>query len=157
MKLKNLIPSKLNERRTRLTEAKQMFVTTYRVMGNDYKFYTSIKDKPSIQAMLDQAIQGGYRIIGRIAEPMKADAYGQSMPSGAADQFEHVNEVDYSTMRLKSNIDQKWDSTDTMMDDLRQYIGSAVAAGGPELGMDIADALKIMTNFANGEVKTAQR
>jgi len=68
-----------------------------------------------------------------------------------------LNEVDYSTMRLKSNIDQKWDDTNVMMDDLRQYIGAAVAAGGPELGMDIADALKIMTNFALGEVKTAQK
>ena len=62
-----------------------------------------------------------------------------------------INEVDYSTMRLKSNIDQKWDSADTMIDDMRQYIGSAVAAGGPELGKELADALKLLMNFAEGE------
>ena len=62
-----------------------------------------------------------------------------------------INEVDYSTMKLKSNIDQTWDSTDTMMDDLRQWIGSSVAASGPEMGKDLADALKLMMNFAEGE------
>ena len=91
----------------------------------------------------------------------KGRKFGDPLPTvssvSAAYAAKQVNEVDYSTMRLKSNIDQKWDSTDTMMDDLRQYIGSSVSAGGPELGMDIADALKIMTNFALGEVKTAQR
>jgi len=68
-----------------------------------------------------------------------------------------LNEVDYSTMRLKSNIDQKWDSTDTMMDDLRQYIGAAVAASGKEMGLDLAEALKLMMNFAKGEAITAGR
>ena len=62
-----------------------------------------------------------------------------------------LTEVDYSTMRLKSNIDQKWDSTDTMIDDMRQYIGSSIAASGPELGKDLADALKLLMNFAEGE------
>ena len=71
------------------------------------------------------------------------------------DQFKRIggnrlNEVDYSTMKLKSNIDQKWDSTD-MLDDMRQYIGSAVAASGPEMGKDLADALKLLMNFAEGE------
>ena len=62
-----------------------------------------------------------------------------------------LNEVDYSTMRLKSNIDQKWDSTDTMMDDLRQWIGASVAASGPDMGKELASALKLMMNFAEGE------
>jgi len=81
----------------------------------------------------------------------------QPDPSIERDMREGIHEVDYSTMRLKSNIDQKWDSTDTMMDDLRQYIGSAVAAGGPELGLDLAEALKLMMNFAKGEAQTAGR
>ena len=62
-----------------------------------------------------------------------------------------LNEVDYSTMRLKSNIDQKWDSTDTMLDDMRQFIGSAVAASGPDMGKELASALKLLMNFAEGE------
>ena len=78
---------------------------------------------------------------------------GKPLPTlkDVAKQHNSINEVDYSTMKLKSNIDQKWDSTDVMMDDLRQWIGSSVAASGPEMGKDIADALKIMMNFAEGE------
>tara|TARA_R110002051_G_scaffold165618_1_gene236433 strand:- start:614 stop:889 length:276 start_codon:yes stop_codon:yes gene_type:complete len=67
-----------------------------------------------------------------------------------------INEVDYSTMRLKSNIDQKWDSTDTMLDDMRQFIGASVAASGPEMGKDLSSALKLLMNFALGETKTAE-
>ena len=78
---------------------------------------------------------------------------GKPLPTlkDVAKKHNTINEVDYSTMKLKSNIDQKWDSTDTMIDDMRQYIGSAVAAGGPELGKDLADALKLLMNFAEGE------
>jgi phosphoribosylpyrophosphate synthetase len=59
--------------------------------------------------------------------------------------------------RIKSNIMQKWDKTDTMMDDLRQFILEAKDAGGPDLVRDIADALKLMTNYAMGEYKKAKR
>ena len=59
-----------------------------------------------------------------------------------------VNEVDYSTMRLKSNIDQKWDSADVMTNDLKQWIQSLAATSGPELGIDVADALKQLVPFA---------
>jgi len=80
--------------------------------------------------------------------------FGDPLPTLASVQQAHmnkVNEVDYSTMKLKSNIDQTWDSTDVMMDDLRQWIGASVAASGPEMGKDLADALKLMMNFAEGE------
>ncbi len=78
---------------------------------------------------------------------------GQPLPSlkDVAKKHNAVNEVDYSTMRLKSNIDQKWDSTDTMMDDMRQWIGASVAASGPDMGKELASALKLMMNFAEGE------
>ena len=85
--------------------------------------------------------------------------FGDPLPTldsvSTAHAAKQVNEIDYSTMRLKSNIDQKWDDTDVMIDDMRQYIGSAIAASGPELGMDIAEALKLLMNFAKGETKTA--
>ena len=80
--------------------------------------------------------------------------FGDPLPTLASVQQAHmnkVNEADYSTMILKSNIDQTWDSTDVMMDDLRQWIGASVAASGPEMGKDLADALKLMMNFAEGE------
>ena len=64
---------------------------------------------------------------------------------------QHLNE------RIKSNIMQKWDKTDTMMDDLRQFIQEAKDAGGADLVRDIADALKLMTNYAMGEYKKAKR
>ena len=78
---------------------------------------------------------------------------GKPLPTlqDVARKHNSINEVDYSTMKLKSNIDQKWDSTDTMIDDMRQYIGASVAASGPELGKDLADALKLLMNFAEGE------
>jgi hypothetical protein len=53
----------------------------------------------------------------------------------------------------KSNIKKKWASTDTMMDDLREFILDAVDSGGEDLVRDIHDALRLMTNYAAGEHK----
>ena len=53
--------------------------------------------------------------------------------------YPHINEVDYSTMRLKSNIDQKWDSAKTMQNDLSQWIESTYAATG-----NVGDILKAL-------------
>jgi hypothetical protein len=50
-----------------------------------------------------------------------------------------INEVDYSTMKLKSNIDQKWDSAKTMQNDLSQWIESTYAATG-----NVGDILKAL-------------
>jgi len=63
--------------------------------------------------------------------------------------------IDESTIveGYKSNIKKKWNSTDIMMDDLREFILDSADAGGVDLVMDIADALKIMTNYALGEHK----
>ena len=53
----------------------------------------------------------------------------------------------------KSNIKKKWNKTDTMMDDLREFILDAKDAGGEDLVRDIHDALRLMTNYAAGEHK----
>ena len=50
-----------------------------------------------------------------------------------------VNEVDYSTMKLKSNIDQKWRSVEDMKSDLLQWIQASVAASGVEMLEDIEE------------------
>lgn len=42
------------------------------------------------------------------------------------------------------------------MDDLREFITDAKDAGGEELVMDIADALKLMTNYAMGMTKESK-
>ena len=53
----------------------------------------------------------------------------------------------------KSNIKKKWASTDTMMDDLREFILDAKDSGGEDLVRDIHSALRLMTNYAEGELK----
>ena len=50
-----------------------------------------------------------------------------------------LNEVDYSTMKLKSNIDQKWSSVEDMRSDLVQWIQASVAASGTEMLEDIEE------------------
>ena len=57
----------------------------------------------------------------------------------------------------KSDIVKKWDSTKVMMNDLRQFILQASEAGGADLARDVADALKLMSNYAMGEYKKANR
>jgi|TARA_R110001606_G_scaffold398523_1_gene577788 hypothetical protein len=57
---------------------------------------------------------------------------------------------------MKSNIMQYWDRTDTMINDLREFILAAKDAGGADLVREIADALNLMTNYAMGEYKKAK-
>jgi len=73
------------------------------------------------------------------------------------DQYKRIGGKIHLNERIKSNIMQKWDKTDTMMDDLRQFILEAKDAGGADLVRDIADALKLMTNYAMGEYKKARK
>jgi len=53
-----------------------------------------------------------------------------------------LNEVDYSTIRLKSNIDQKWSHITDMTRDLQQWMSASHAASGPEVLDDLQDALE---------------
>ena len=50
---------------------------------------------------------------------------------------------DYSTMRLKSDIDQKWKSSKDMQNDLRQWFEATYQAGGYDLVDDIVSALEV--------------
>ena len=54
-----------------------------------------------------------------------------------------LKEVDYSTMRLKSNIDQKWSSSEDMQKDLRQWFQAAYQSGGYDLVDDIVSAVEV--------------
>jgi len=58
---------------------------------------------------------------------------------------------------IKSNIMQKWDKEDVIMDDLRYFILKAKDAGGSDLLRGIADALKVMSNYATGEYRKSKR
>ena len=51
---------------------------------------------------------------------------------------------DYSTMRLKSNIAQKWKNTDVMYEDMVNWIESVYIANGVEAVEPIEDALELL-------------
>ena len=76
------------------------------------------------------------------------------------EQFKRIGGTiteDVSTMRLKSNIDQKWKDDRIVEEDLVAWFDGAVSAGGTELGENmiyaIEDALERMKkiNHAYGE------
>ena len=48
-----------------------------------------------------------------------------------------IHGVDYSTLKLKSNIDQKWQDKRDMENDLISWYQSSISAGGEELGQDL--------------------
>ena len=51
---------------------------------------------------------------------------------------------DYSTMRLKSNIAQKWKNTDIMYEDMVNWIESVYIANGVEAVEPIEDTLELL-------------
>lgn len=55
---------------------------------------------------------------------------------------------DYSTMRLKSNIDQKWQTADDMAGDMQQWLSSIYSSGGEQVYQEVMDILKnLADNF----------
>ena len=54
----------------------------------------------------------------------------------------NLSEVDYSTKRLKSNIDQKWKDKRDMENDLMAWYQTALAVGGEDLGDDLLGVMK---------------
>jgi len=55
-----------------------------------------------------------------------------------------ITETDYSTMRLKSNIAQKWKNADDMYEDMVNWIESVYIANGVEAVEPIEDALELL-------------
>ena len=53
-----------------------------------------------------------------------------------------IHGVDYSTLKLKSNIDQKWSSVEDMTKDMRQWMEALYKANGEEAMEDIAIAME---------------
>ena len=58
-------------------------------------------------------------------------------------KLKDILKEDYSTMRLKSNIDQKWGSSKDMQNDLRQWFEASMQSGGYDLIDDIVSALEV--------------
>jgi hypothetical protein len=61
--------------------------------------------------------------------------------------------VDHTTMRLKSNIDQKWDTAQVIQKDLQSFIEASMGAGGEDLVNDIYMALKNSTEYARRVIR----
>tara|TARA_R110001592_G_scaffold121828_3_gene327861 strand:+ start:563 stop:1030 length:468 start_codon:yes stop_codon:yes gene_type:complete len=59
--------------------------------------------------------------------------------------------------RIKSNIAQTWDSKNTILDDCRNFILQAVEAGGEDMARDLANAFKLLSNYALGEYKKSKK
>lgn len=81
--------------------------------------------------------------------------FGEALPTLESVKAAHeAKEDDKKEIKeVMSNIMQYWDRTDTMINDLREFILAAKDAGGEDLVREIADALKLMTNYAIGEYK----
>ena len=68
-----------------------------------------------------------------------------------------LKEVDYSTMRLKSDIAQKWRSDKDMVSDLRQWFEATALAGGYDLADDIVSALEVEARYAREYLRKNSR
>jgi len=88
----------------------------------------------------------------------------KGLPKKVKEQFninsfsDFVNEARLKGLKgsgsgLKSDIMKKWATTDDIMDDLRLFITAAKDAGGEDLVRDIFDSLRLMTNYAEGQLK----
>ncbi len=64
---------------------------------------------------------------------------------------------DYSTMRLKSNIAQKWRNDADMKEDLRQWIEAIFLAGGYDVADDIVSALEVEARYAKEYLRKNSR
>ena len=64
---------------------------------------------------------------------------------------------DYSTMRLQSNIGQKWSDSDDMKNDLRQWVEASMQSGGYDLLDDIVSALEVEVRLYKIYRKKMQR
>jgi hypothetical protein len=81
----------------------------------------------------------------------KDDAIKKSM------KMETIMQEDYSTLKLKSNIAQKWGSSKDMQNDLRQWFEAAYEGGGYDLIDDIVSALEVELKLYKQYRKQARR
>jgi|TARA_R100000152_G_C6608699_1_gene63317 triacylglycerol esterase/lipase EstA (alpha/beta hydrolase family) len=57
---------------------------------------------------------------------------------------ERLDDIDHSTLKLKSNIAQKWTSVKDMSTDIYDWFRASIVASGPEMGDEIYDELEAM-------------
>jgi hypothetical protein len=57
---------------------------------------------------------------------------------------ERFDDIDHSTLKLKSNIAQKWTNVKDMSTDIYDWFRASIVASGPEMGDEIYDELEAM-------------
>ena len=82
--------------------------------------------------------------------------YKRLFEGKARSNDQKILKEDYSTMRLKSNIDTNWSDKQAMIDDMSQWLESVYAAGGAnneDTYNDIIEALQnLLDNFEPSEI-----
>ena len=67
------------------------------------------------------------------------------------EQFKRIggklNEMESSDMRLQSNIDDRWSSSQDMIDDLKQWLGFTLQPGSSETIEDFERAVQEIQDF----------
>ena len=78
--------------------------------------------------------------------------YKRLFEGKARSNDQKILKEDYSTMRLKSNIDKKWSDKQDMIDDMSQWLESVYSSGGDTYN-DIIEALQnLIDNFEPSEI-----
>ena len=82
------------------------------------------------------------------------DQYKRLFEGRLSSNDQKILKEDYSTMRLKSNIDTKWSDKQAMIDDMSQWLQSVYASfGGEDTYDDIIEALQyLIDNFEPSEI-----
>tara|TARA_B100001093_G_scaffold488970_1_gene526702 strand:+ start:16071 stop:16862 length:792 start_codon:yes stop_codon:yes gene_type:complete len=118
--------------------------------------YMDAKDK-AIKKAMNEKDKGDMDGDG-VDEPDE-DEYMDSKDAAIkkAMKLETIMQEDYSTMKLKSNIAQKWGSSKDMQKDLRQWFEAAYQGGGYDLIDDIVSALEVELRLYKQYRKQARR
>ena len=82
------------------------------------------------------------------------DQYKRLFEGRLSSNDQKILKEDYSTMRLKSNIDTKWSDKQAMIDDMSQWLQSVYASfGGEDTYDDIIEALQyLIDKFEPSEI-----
>ena len=104
------------------------------------------------------AVKGNYSDVMKYLDELEdtGGLEGYMNEGKARSNDQKILKEDYSTMRLKSNIDKKWSDKQDMIDDMSQWLESVYAAGGAnseDTYDDIIEALRnLLDNFEPSEI-----
>ena len=104
------------------------------------------KSEDELEGLIDElekeynASKSNYPSVDDYLEDLEAyGAYRDYLKEGPVSE-------DYSTMSLKSNIDQKWQTADDMAGDMQQWLSSVYGSGGEQMYQQV---MGILQNLAD--------